>query len=787
MYPLKTALPVVDLTQEPEHVIGSLRIQARACVIIAADAEVKIEPRQMQVLIALAQAAPDVVTRADLSARAWGNAVVGDDALNRCITRLRRALLELGQPANIETVPKLGYRLSASLANNENASHLPNYLAPELDQILSDEQTALPVQSADNPTDRPDQVGHPVKVTPAKESRNFLSGGIKRIAVLTGVAMSLAIIWGIWQTRTSSDASLSVAPSAPSESPNTYAIGEVHRVVPGSNRQISQRLSPDGQSLIFVQEVGATLPSTLLLRGLDTDFERELVTKAGIHSPAWSPDGTSIAYVQALPNQSCQLWVLQIRTGAEHKVGNCMHAGYSSVVWSANGNELYFQDKPAPHRPTHIAALNLNTGQVKALTTTQTGSGDIYPTPSSDGTTLAFLREDAWLSGHVYLLDLQQGGLRRLSQSASDIYGLAWEPEERGLLVSSNWGGDIGLWRMGLEQGDVRRIGGAGVNYGFLTSSRTTARLSFEVRQLRSSMVRLQGQGAETTWAPYAHVHQASATTLLPTTDLSSTGIPITAPRDSDPDFDPVHGQLVFVSWRSGRPQLWLHQSTGNPRQLTTNTSDYLGGPRWSPSAQHIVAARAQNAQQDLVLFDIAKGRETLLTQDPALDFAPQWNADGKSVLFVSDRGGALGLWSVDVTSRESKLVMANAQAGAMDTQGNLLFQATNKPGLWLQRTGAGAVQVADLSHRQHAKVRYHQGAYWIMEKRSDDSSALHRYDVESGMQTVGVWRSGLDYKSQFTFARNGEILSTTSVKSAELFWAEPAPASETIAQQVSR
>jgi transcriptional activator of cad operon len=784
MYPLKTALSVVDLTQEPEHVLGALRIQARACALTVANAEVKIEPRQMQVLIALAQAAPDVVTRADLSARAWGNAVVGEDALNRCITRLRRALLELGQPAHIETVPKLGYRLSVS--NTENASSPVINLVPEPDQILLTEQTALLAQAGNMQEQITGQVGHPESVAPAKQSRNFLSSGIKRMGVLVGAVISLAIVWLVWQTQVSSHVSLSATPNAASKSTGTaYAIGEVHRVVPSSNRPISQRLSPDGQSLIFVHEMGADLPSTLILRGLHNDFERELVTKPGVHSPAWSPDGSSIAYVQSLPNQSCQLWVLETRTGAERKVGNCMQAQYSSVAWSASGRELYFQDMSALHRPTHIASLNVSNGQVKALTTPRTGSGDMFPTPSSDGTTLAFLREDAWLSGHVYLLDLQQGGLRRLSQSASDIYGLAWEPEERGLLVSSNWGGDIGLWRMGLEQGDVQRIGGAGVNYGFLTSSRATARLSFEVRQLRSNMVRLQGQNAETSLAPYAHV-QSSVTASLPMTDVSTPDMPITAQRDSDPDFDLVHGQLVFVSWRSGRPQLWLHQSTGNPRQLTNSTFDYLGGPRWSPDAQHIVAARAQNAQQDLVLFDIAKGRETLLTQDPALDFSPQWNVDGKSVLFVSDRGGALGLWQIDVVSRELDPVMANAQAGAMDAQGNLLFQATDRAGLWLKRADTAAVQVAEFPHRRHAKIRYHQGAYWILEQRSDDSSVLHRYDLESGLRTVGVWPAGLDYKSQFTFGRNGEILSTSSVKSAELFWAEPAPAVETIAQKVS-
>jgi Tol biopolymer transport system component/DNA-binding winged helix-turn-helix (wHTH) protein len=773
MYPSKSAPVVIDLTQEPEHQIGTLRIQARACALSVANTELRIEPRQMQVLIALAHAAPDVVTRGDLSAKAWGNSIVGEDALNRCITRLRRALLELGQPAQIETVPKLGYRLYASQVAHSTIDPMNDDVAPlsanhaqlgaESEQLDAAQASDATVEAAVMPAIAQSSSGLQSKQSVLKLKH------IGALAAALVLAVVTTISWSILKPRAASQANLDQAQS-PTAQP-AYAVGEVHRVVPSSSEQRTQRLSPDGQSLAFVREMGATLPVSLVVRGLSGDFERELISKPGIHGLAWSPDGGAIAYAQALPEQSCQLWVLETRTGADRQVGACKHATDTLIAWSASGRELYFQDRQALHGPNHIAALSLDAGAVSILTTPSTGSGDMFPTPSSDGKTLAFLREDAWLSGHVYLLDLQTAELKQLTQSASDIYGIAWEPNQRGLLISSNWGGDIGLWRLSLD-GAALRLGGAGVNYGFLASSRASARLSFEVQQKRSRMVLLQGEDSATSLASYTHSANADIeeATELSMPDLS----PANGVRDADPDFDPIHNQLVFVSWRSGRPQLWLHQPGGNPRQLSSGAFDYLGGPRWSPDARQIVAARAQNAQQDLVLFDIAQSRETQLTQDAALDYAPQWSPDGKSVLFVSDRGGALGLWRIDIATRAIESVMPHAQAGAIDAAGNLVFQATDKPGLWLKRQGAPATQIAELSHHRHIHMRYHQDAYWVMEIRPDDSSALHHFDLKTGLRTVGIWAEGLDHKSQFTFTRGGDILTIACVKSTELFWAEP-------------
>lgn len=71
-----------------------------------------LEPKVMDVLVALAERAGELVSREQLLARVWGERAVSDEPLTRAIGELRRALGDTpGSPTFIETVPKRGYRL----------------------------------------------------------------------------------------------------------------------------------------------------------------------------------------------------------------------------------------------------------------------------------------------------------------------------------------------------------------------------------------------------------------------------------------------------------------------------------------------------------------------------------------------------------------------------------------------------------------------------------------------------------------------------------------------------
>jgi len=103
----------IELAAEPPLVVGELRIEPRLRRIVhAGGGEQVVEPRVMQVLIALLKARGGVVSRDELLQSCWNGTVVGEDAIERVIGRIRR-LTERFEGLRLETVTKVGYRLLA--------------------------------------------------------------------------------------------------------------------------------------------------------------------------------------------------------------------------------------------------------------------------------------------------------------------------------------------------------------------------------------------------------------------------------------------------------------------------------------------------------------------------------------------------------------------------------------------------------------------------------------------------------------------------------------------------
>jgi len=96
--------------------IGDWRLDSSSGVLNRGDEETRVEPRVMAVLLDLATHAGQVRAKDDIIAAVWADTYVGEAALSRCISELRRALGDDARdPKYIETLPKRGYRLVAQV------------------------------------------------------------------------------------------------------------------------------------------------------------------------------------------------------------------------------------------------------------------------------------------------------------------------------------------------------------------------------------------------------------------------------------------------------------------------------------------------------------------------------------------------------------------------------------------------------------------------------------------------------------------------------------------------
>ena len=102
-----------DLARHDDFRLGNAVVRPSVRTIEGPGGVVTAEPRVMQVLVALVEAGGEVLTREDLIRICWKGQIVGDDAINRAISEVRRAARESDGGFGVETIPRIGYRLLA--------------------------------------------------------------------------------------------------------------------------------------------------------------------------------------------------------------------------------------------------------------------------------------------------------------------------------------------------------------------------------------------------------------------------------------------------------------------------------------------------------------------------------------------------------------------------------------------------------------------------------------------------------------------------------------------------
>jgi DNA-binding winged helix-turn-helix (wHTH) protein len=115
----------VDLAREADFSVAHLNVRPSLRQVESGETSETLEPRVMQVLVALAQRRGEVVSRDELILRCWGGRVVGEDAISRVIARVRK-LGDANGAFALETIARVGYRLLPAAG----ASTQPNTEVP---------------------------------------------------------------------------------------------------------------------------------------------------------------------------------------------------------------------------------------------------------------------------------------------------------------------------------------------------------------------------------------------------------------------------------------------------------------------------------------------------------------------------------------------------------------------------------------------------------------------------------------------------------------------------------
>jgi Tol biopolymer transport system component len=140
--------------------------------------------------------------------------------------------------------------------------------------------------------------------------------------------------------------------------------------------------------------------------------------------PAWSPDGTRIAY-RSEPHDYPQLWVMNADGSGKQRLAS---GGFPA--WSLDGSEILYA-YPGP--PSWISIMSADGAGRHRVANTDGGE---YPSWSPDGRRIAF---NSNLTGsHVmYIVDVDGSGLVDLS-GVGEGWQVDWSPDGRSILFASS-------------------------------------------------------------------------------------------------------------------------------------------------------------------------------------------------------------------------------------------------------------------------------------------------------------------------------------------------------------
>lgn len=240
--------------------------------------------------------------------------------------------------------------------------------------------------------------------------------------------------------------------------------------------------SPQGGQLVYVSrktnEARDGYCSHLRLLHLGSQKDKPFTSGEKDHSPAWSPDGSQLAFLREVDGKS-QVWIIASDGGEAQQISHLKH-GVSSLLWSPDGHTLLVKssvdmsgDEESEHtdpiddkpkllqehvvdrirmksdagglwdgKRSHLFALAPIDAEAIPVTTGHYDVGDYAWSP--DGTSIAWIAQmpeageehnDYTLTNHVYLAKADGSDVQQLTPEGYTFSRLTFAPDGQSLAL----------------------------------------------------------------------------------------------------------------------------------------------------------------------------------------------------------------------------------------------------------------------------------------------------------------------------------------------------------------
>lgn len=185
----------------------------------------------------------------------------------------------------------------------------------------------------------------------------------------------------------------------------------VYELITGVKGDFSGRIA-------YIEELGSPTNKTSRLMVMDADGQNARVLRSvqgSLFSPAWSPDGRSLAYAEQLPNGLPIIYIQNVDSGARQLLtpfkGNNLGPSFSP-----DGASVIFSGSHENNDPA-IYEIHIASGVLKKLT--HMAGAENSPSFAPDGRSFVFTADNGSRTPRLHRYNLATGQVNRLGNGAA--------------------------------------------------------------------------------------------------------------------------------------------------------------------------------------------------------------------------------------------------------------------------------------------------------------------------------------------------------------------------------